>query len=170
MVKRKVNPEVMEKRDKQIVAFIQKGIRITRLGKLFGLSRERISQIYFLKTGISVSEIRLKVNIEAAEKAMLPGQVHCHNCGVPLPTLLDQTIKYCSNFCARLGRRKYIRAYQEAHRGRIRATQKRYYQRNREKIYAQQREYMKKRFGIGKGGEEVHASGSTISDESTRTT
>lgn len=66
--KRLLSPEVLRKRNKKMIELINDGVSIGKLSVLFGITRERIAQIYFKLEGKSVREFRLVEKLSNIKK------------------------------------------------------------------------------------------------------
>lgn len=82
-MRRKISKSTETVRNRKLVSLVEKGLPVTKLGKLFGISRERVCQLYFSDTGMSVRELRTRKRLEAIEAAQPEPKV-CVVCGVTL--------------------------------------------------------------------------------------
>jgi hypothetical protein len=92
---RPISPEFIEKRNAVIISLVDGGMHTQKIGTKFGISRERVCQIYYKKTGKSVQEKRGEEKI-----ALLMGRIalrkKCGRCNQPLP---NGKSKFCSPEC-----------------------------------------------------------------------
>lgn len=94
---RPIDPEVLERKYNLVVSSIDKGISAAAIGRDLNLSRERICQIYYKKTGKSVRQTQYEQNIKMLESRPIIRKF-CIECGVELTS---RRIKYCSPDCYR---------------------------------------------------------------------
>lgn len=98
-MRREIDQSVIDARNIVLVEGINHGISATQLGHQFGLTRERVCQIYFKKTGKSVRQLRLETRIQDMVRVTKERQqLICKNCKNPINEPHKRV--FCSRYCA----------------------------------------------------------------------
>lgn len=98
-MKRTIPLEFFEKRNNDVVKMIDKEVSVSVVGELFHITRERVCQIYFKKTGKSVRQLRSEVSTLQQQKAQayyLSHRPKCKQCG---GIITNTGRKFCSRVC-----------------------------------------------------------------------
>lgn len=97
-MKRNVSPKLLAKSNKYIVKAIYAGANGSEIGRELHMSRERIGQIFFSETGISIRELLLQRSLKNKQKATKRYLIKCKGCPNKfLPTRYNRV--FCSSLC-----------------------------------------------------------------------
>ena len=81
-------------RDQQIEALFKGGLTLQEVGDKYGLTRERIRQVYIKKTGVNIK------NVREIQQELQYGKSNCEYCGKEY-VQKHKLSKYCSYECRR---------------------------------------------------------------------
>src|SRR5690242_12221461 len=105
-MKKVIDPEVIKQRDLKIIELFLSGVSGTNLGNHFGITRERVSQIIFKKTGKSIEQHRLEQKINTAIEIVIREKI-CLFCHKKFRASKNQ--KFCSANCRQLFKNRILR-------------------------------------------------------------
>jgi hypothetical protein len=93
---RTIDQGVIDKRNALIIKSVNDGVSVSKIGLVFGITRERVCQIFFKSFGKSVRQVRLEEKLKQMELERLLSKKTCVVCG---REFTNQRRKYCSNAC-----------------------------------------------------------------------
>jgi len=97
-MKRPVSKKTLAKRDKIIVrAILKDGRTGSSVGQAFGITRERVGQIFYRETGKSIRQVTLERKTEEYKRALKERERFCIHCGAKIRD--PRRRKYCTNLC-----------------------------------------------------------------------
>lgn len=97
-MKRTVDQSVLDARNKVMIEAINSGQSSVRMAHVYGISRERVAQLYFKLTGKSLRQLKMEKFMEIERRRIEElGNRKCIRCGKSI--IHSKRRKFCGSYC-----------------------------------------------------------------------